>query len=172
VAREFVRLLTSINDDPDWLTLTCQQQSAYTAALTSQDLSWCGVVPYIPKRLAEFAEDLTERRVILALAELAKRNMVVIDRSTEELLVRTYVRHDGLLKKPNIARAMEKALVRVHSGDIRAAVIHELSKVYAEDSEMPCWAALSPELMIDVSADAERSRSNYSPNYSPNYSRT
>jgi len=172
MAREFVRLLTSIHDDPDWLGMTSQQHDIYIALMTSPDLSWCGVMPYIPKRLAEFAKDLTERKVIAALAELESMRMVVIDRSFDELLIRTYVRHDGLLKKPNIARAMEKALVRVHSGTIRAAVIVELGKVYADDPNMPCWDALSPELMIDVAAAGERCGANYSPNYSPNYSRT
>jgi hypothetical protein len=170
VAREFVRLLTSIHEDPDWLGMTSQQHDVYVALMTSQDLSWCGVMPYIPKRLARFSADLTERRVIGALSELENLRMVIVDRSTEELLVRTYIRHDGLLKKPNIARAMEKALVRVHSGDIRAAIIQELGRVYLDDPGMPCWDALSAELMIDVSAASERMGSNYSPNYSPIYS--
>ena len=171
MAREFVRLLTSIWDDPEWLALTCQQQTVYVAAITSPDLSWCGVVPYIPKRLAMFSTDLTERRVAAAVADLEKPRMFVLDRTTDELLVRSYVRHDGLLKKPNIARAMEKALVRVHSGVIRAAVIAELGRAYAEDPGMPCWNAMSAELMIDISAASPLVGANYSPNYSPNYSR-
>lgn len=133
MARTHIRLLTSIQEDPDWCALTTVQQQIYLAILLSDDMSWCGVAPLLPQRLIGFASDLTERKVKLAIAALASKRFVVVDDKTAEVLVRSYVRHDGILKQPNVTKAMVAAIGKVHSPALRSVVIDELGRLMRED---------------------------------------
>lgn len=135
--RTHIRLLTSIWDDPDWRALTTIQQQTYLAVLSSEDLSWCGVAPLLPQRLVKFASDLTERKVRLAIAALADARFFVVDDTTAEVLVRSYVRHDGIMKQPNVTKAMVGAIGKVHSPHLRAVVISELGRHYREEPPPP-----------------------------------
>lgn len=133
MARTHIRLLTSIRNDPDWCALTTVQQQTYLAVLLSEDLSWCGVAPYLPQRLVKFASDLTERKVRTAIGALAAARFLVVDDTTAEVLARSYVRHDGVLKQPNVTKAMVAAIGKVHSRMLRAAVVSELGRLLREN---------------------------------------
>lgn len=133
MARTHVRLLTSIRDDPDWCALTSVQQQVYLAIMLSEDMSWCGVAPLLPQRLVKFAADLTERKVRTAISGLASARFVVVDEATAEVLIRSYVRHDGILKQPNVTKAMVAAIGKVHSPTLRSVVIAELGRLMRED---------------------------------------
>ena len=135
--RTHVRMLTSIWDDDDWRALTTIQQQTYWAVLSSEDLSWCGVAPLLPQRLVKFASDLTERKVRAAISALADARFFVVDEATAEVLVRSYVRHDGIMKQPNVTKAMVGAYGKVHSANLQAVVISELGRLYREDPPPP-----------------------------------
>jgi hypothetical protein len=89
---------------------------------------------------------------------LEAANYLVIDRDTSELLVRSFIRHDELLKQPNMATAMGKAFYLIESLTVRSAVLHELRRLYAEEPEASGWkntngkglAATHPELLTLV----------------------
>ena len=156
MARNHARLLVSIWDDEDWLALTTSQQITYAALMSSEDLSWCGVALLTPQRLARTSVDMTERRVRANLKVLEAARFLVLDESTAEILVRSYVRHDDLLKQPNITKAMVKSLDRVRSADIRHAVIVELGRKYKEEPDLKGWhtiQGLRPELFEEVLAN-------------------
>ena len=125
MARDHARIFLSIWDDPEWARLNSLQQWTYLALISSRDLSYCGVLPLTPVRLL-LAQDVTERKVSAALDALADKRFVIIDRETAEVCVRTYVRHDGILKMPNVVRAMNKAWAKVHSEPIREVITDEL----------------------------------------------
>lgn len=129
--RGFARIHLSIWDG-DFPDLSSADQLVYFMLLSSRDLSYCGVTPLLPKRLTLLSTDLTERKVLASLKHLAQRRYLVVDEGTAEVLVRTYVRHDGILKQPNLVRAMNKAYDKVHSEHIREAIRDELSKAVAE----------------------------------------
>lgn len=142
MARDHARLLVSIWTDPEWTSLAGYQQTTYLALLGSVDLSWCGVAPLIPRRLVGASSDLTERRVRQSLDELAARRLLVIDTDTAEVAVRTYVRHDGILKQPNVTKAMVRALDRIHSDLLRSAVISELGRLLKDEPNLRGWATI------------------------------
>lgn len=57
MAREHARIYLSAWDDDDFLALSQVEQWAYWALLSSPDLSWCGVAPLLPQRLAKLSRD-------------------------------------------------------------------------------------------------------------------
>lgn len=132
MAREHARIFLSIWDDADFLALTVAEQQAYFALVSSPDLSWCGVLPLLPSRLARLSADGTNAKTSKALAGLESRRFIIIDRETDEMAVRTFVRHDGVMKQPNVLCAAIKAWGKVHSATIREAIREELGKAYAE----------------------------------------
>lgn len=115
--RTHARILTAIWRDRDFLALTEAAQRMYELALTQPGLTACGVVSYTPKRWAKFAKDSTARRVAAAVAELERSpsRFVVVDLDTEELLVRTFAKNDGILRQPNMVTAMWRAAAEIVS---------------------------------------------------------
>lgn len=132
MSRDYAKLYVSLADDDDFLSLNSHSQWLYTWLCLSRDLSYCGVLPYLPKRFVPLASDMTERKTVAAFRELSDKRFVVIDRSTDEVLVRSYVRRDGFLRIPNVVRAMNKAFDRVHSEEIREVVYEELARALDE----------------------------------------
>jgi len=118
--------------DTDFVDLTMAEQLVYFMLVSSKDLSYCGVAPLLPKRLRLLASDMTERKARAALEGLAAKRYLVLDETTDEALVRTYIKHDGILKQPNMIRAMTRAFDRVHSEPIRKVIRFELGKALGE----------------------------------------
>lgn len=131
MARDHARILLSIWDDSDFVSLSSVQQRTYLALISSRDLSYCGVHPLIPVRLCS-ASDMAERKVSAAIDALEAKKFLIVDRDTAEVCIRTYVRHDGILKMPNVVRAMNKAWSKVHSATIRKAIRRELGVALAD----------------------------------------
>lgn len=155
MARDHARISLDIWDDNDWTSLTSVQQIAYLTLISSPDLSYCGVLPYLPARYALLAKDWTERKFAAAITALEAGRFVIVDRTTAEVLVRSYVRHDGLLKQPNVTKALVKAYNRVHSEHLRAAIRVELARLLREIPEARGWQGLidtSPELLDELHA--------------------
>ena len=159
MARDHARLIVAIQDDPDWCDLTSSEQSTYVALLTNRDLSYCGVCPLIPERFVGTAKDRTARTFARDLARLEVPRFVVVDRETAEILVRTYVRHDGILKQRNITKSMIAAKRKVRSGVIVAAIDDELVRLYRDDPEAKGWVGFEeydPDGFTQVQARAKR----------------
>ena len=159
MARKFARILISIWDDDDFLALRTADQHAYFALVSSSDLSWCGVAPLLPQRFSKIATDMTPRKFANALDALEAGRFVIIDRETAEVSARTFVRHDDILKMPNVTKAMGRAFGLVRSPAIRSAIVSELGRAYHDDPEARGWGSLEvayPELFADVIAKGSR----------------
>jgi len=159
MAREYARLMVKIWDDPDWLNLTGDEQTSYAALISSQDLDYAGILPYLPSRYAHICRKMTERKFIAALGALEAITppFVVIDRETAEILVRTYIRHDEVLRIPNVAKAMAKAVGKIRSPRLRAVVIDELVGLTIEAPDAKGWRGIEdgyPDLYAEVAARA------------------
>jgi len=139
MAREHARLLTSIWDDEDWLALKSSHQILYLSLFSSPDLSWCGVLPLVPRRLADVSADMSEAKVRVGFGVLECSRFIITDASTAEVLVRTYVRHDGILKQPNVTKAMVRALGRVHSPVLVEAIKTELARELKANPDAAGW---------------------------------
>lgn len=155
MAREHIRLLVSIWDDPDFVALVPAEQTVYLALAGSRDLSWCGVAPLLPKRIARCAKGLTERKVSNHIAALVAKRFLLVDNETDEVAVRTYVRHDKIIGSPNVTKAMGRALGMVRSEQIADGIKDELARLLADEPDAKGWPSLKtayPELMAEVIA--------------------
>jgi hypothetical protein len=129
MARDHARIFTSIWTDPDFADLGRDEQRLYLLLLSQPDLSYCGVVGVTCRRWANLAGDTTPVDLERALGGLERAGFVVVDPDTEEVLVRSFMRNDGLLKSPNMAKAAIKAAQAVMSAAIREALAVELDRV-------------------------------------------
>lgn len=143
MARDHARIKTSIWDDPDFLALKVAEQHAYFMLASSLGLSRCGVITYIPARFDHLASDLTESRLRRAIDGLRTSRFAVVDDRTQELLVRSYVRHDGVLDRVNMGKATGTAFEAVVSADIRHAIGDELARLMKESPDLQGWVGLA-----------------------------
>ena len=139
MARSYAHIYLTIWNDPDFRGLSPDGQWLYFVMLTHPTINSCGVIEWREKRLASLSEGMTVARLRAAAWELGQRRMIAVDPETEEAVVRSFVRHDGVLKTPNPS----KGLVREH-GAIASVRIMELVSREARRAaeENPDWKGL------------------------------
>lgn len=143
MARDHARIKTSIWDDADFLGLSIAAQHAYFLLTSNLGLSRCGVITYVPARYTHLADDLTEARLRKAVDMLASTRFAVVDNRTQELLIRSYVRHDGVLDRENLGKAVGTAFEAVVSVRIKEAIGGELRRLMTEKPTLHGWKGLA-----------------------------
>lgn len=143
MARDHARVKTSIWDDPDFLRLRVREQHLYLALMSNKGLSRCGVITYIPSRFEHLAADLTPAKFRTAVAGLCDSRFVVLDERTQELVLRSYVRHDGLFDRLNMGKAVGTAFEAVVSRRVRDVVGRELARYMDDRPDLPGWKGLA-----------------------------
>lgn len=132
MARTHARILTSIWSNRDFLALTPGAQRMYLLALSQPGVAPCGVVSFTPKRWATLGNGSTVRTVIKEVEELQSRRFVAVDLDTEELLIRSFAKNDGVLKQPNMRIAMWRSAGEVVSDAIREGFVDGLPDGFTE----------------------------------------
>jgi len=143
MARDHARVKTSIWDDPDFIGLRVSEQHLYLAVMSNKGLSRCGVITYIPSRFEHLAADMTAARFKAAVTGLRQARFFVLDERTQELLLRSYVRHDGVLDRLNMGKACGTAFEAVVSDDIKQATGQELARLMKEEPDLKGWEGLA-----------------------------
>lgn len=139
MARDRANIMTGIWGDSDWRKLTVGAQHLYLLILTHSTLNYAGVGDWRPARLAAMTAGETAESIEKAGAELVASHFLYTDEVTEEVLVRSYLRHDGLLKHPRLPISMAKDYAGVSSESIRSYVAFELQKLSLEQPELALW---------------------------------
>lgn len=124
MARKEARISTSVWRNRMFTDLPLAAQGLYWMLLAQPDVSMCGVLPYLPGRWAALCGSDDH---IDALGLLEQSGFVVVDRDTSELLVRTFVKWDGVLRGPKTRSGMWKAWAGVLSDRIRRVVLDQAS---------------------------------------------
>ncbi|UYB35492.1 hypothetical protein N9A08_12780 [Arthrobacter koreensis] len=127
------------NDD-DWRGLTGNAQGLYLKLLTHPTLTYCGVADWRPGRLAKLTMSMTAQDVIEGAKELQAAAFAYVDEETEEIFLRSFVRHDGLLKHPRLSISMAKDFAAVASPRVRGFFVWELKKMFSEEPELKLWS--------------------------------
>lgn len=109
--------------DSEFRTLTPQAQWVYLMLVSQPQINNLGLLAYTPLKWARLAEGLTVDTVEAAVGELEKRWFVLVDRAASELLVRTFIKHDGTWKHPYLIKSARKLIREVESGEIRDNLI-------------------------------------------------
>lgn len=145
MARDRATINTNIWTDQDWRDLPIAEQHLYWMLSTHPDLSYVGVTDWRTARLAPMAADATREGIQETAEQLQEKRFVFIDEDTEEILIRSFMRHDGLLKQPKLSISMVNAYGSVSSKPIREVITFELQRLYAE---YPEWAAFRQEKVM------------------------
>ena len=134
--RSYASIYLTIWSDPDFRQLSADAQWLYFTMLTHPTLTSCGVMDWREKKLAGLSEDMTVERVREAAWLLGRKRMVAVDPDTEEALVRSFVRHDGTLKSPNLSKALVREYGGIVSLKLMELVSVETRRAVDEDPEL------------------------------------
>lgn len=152
MARDHARIHVDIWGDDDWLDLSVEAQMLYYTLHTSPGLSLCGAGTWQPKRLAQKSAGWTVERILAAAAELSRALFLVIDESTDEFLLRSWVKHDGLWRTPNMAVSVANARAELASRVLRGVVVFEVTKLRKSNPESTSWEKDSVVKMLSQRA--------------------
>ena len=131
MTRDYGSVQSRIWRDPDFRRLNAPEQWAYLMLCTQPDISSCGVLTVAPARWARYAADLDTPVILAALDRLQahEQHYVVLDRDTDELLVRSFIKHDKGYKNAKRLPAIKAAASSVESPLLRAYLNVEMGLV-------------------------------------------
>lgn len=161
MARGHGRILTSVWEDDDFLDLTQEQQRLYLFLISQPNLNHAGLLPLTLRRWARKAAGLTPSELDKHLASLHAERFIVVDDDTEELLIRSFVRNDGVWKQPKVMGAMVSGAMEISSRHLRRALVEEMDRVpLGELSDEPTKLRTGegPSIRAQVSAHIETLR--------------
>lgn len=119
MARGHGRILASIWEDEDFIALDEGEQRMYQFLLSQPNLNHAGLLPMTLRRWARKARGLTVGTLESRLDALEARRFTVMDTDTEELLIRSFVRNDGVWKQPKVMGAMVSGAQEILSRKLR-----------------------------------------------------
>lgn len=103
----------------DYRLLTLEAQWAYEMLISQEGLSMAGTLPYAPRKWAKLAHGLDAERLEEIIVQLEQDWYVIVDRETEELLIRSFVKHDAPWRTPNFLTAARSKYRSTESETIR-----------------------------------------------------
>ena len=150
--KDHARMNLGIWGDDDWLDCTPPAQHLYFVLWNWPTLSYCGAGDWHPGRIASKAKGWTPAAVERAAAELSRDLFLLIDETTGEFLLRSWIKHDGLWKVPNMAVSMANARAELASRTLRGVIVHEVSKVRAAHPGLSSWERAAVVSMLEQKA--------------------
>lgn len=148
MARNYAQLRSAIWQNENFKNeLDVDAQWLYFVLLSQPNINTAGVLPLQERRWARFAHGMTGPRVTAALERLNAYWYVVVDEDTEEVLVRTFIRHDGLWKQPNVLKSALGHVQSTVSPTLRAVLRYELSRLPID--ELPTERAERTRALIE-----------------------
>lgn len=142
MARKFAQIHVAIWSDHDFKALSPAEQHMYFVLLSQPRMNLCGVLDYIPSRLAMCSDEWTIDDVEGLIKQLERRRYVVVDYDTREVLLRSFIRRDGLLKSKNITIGAATDYAEVMSEKLRKSIDKELARAYRDDPKLDGWEGL------------------------------
>lgn len=139
MARDRASIRVDMWGDGDFRRLSVYAQWLYMALLSHPTLSYAGVADWRPGRIAAFSEGGTSADVVEAADELMRGRFILTDDETEEVLIRSFTKHDGLLKQPKLTVSMCNAFAAVASTSIREVIAFELQKLHDREPGLKAW---------------------------------
>lgn len=137
--RDYAQIRQDMWSDDRWRGLTPMAQWLYMLLLSDPRLTYAGVTEWHPGRIAQRAKECNGRDVLIAAAELADAHFVIIDEDTEEVAIRSFLKHDPVMRNPRLAVTMAKDFGVVASNKIRAGIVYELQRLKRADPDLPAW---------------------------------
>lgn len=126
MARTYARIDVKRPLDPDWRALTCRQQAVYDFLLSNPKLSLCGALDVKLGSWSGMSADMDATALVDTLSDLEASGYIGWDRTTDEVVLRTFVRHDGVLQNQNLGKGMWSAWHTLESPALRQFVVDNL----------------------------------------------
>lgn len=159
MARSFGRVKVEVwQSGSDFRGLTLEQQAVYVMLISQPFITSVGVLDYDVRRWARLAAGVEIAEMVEIIESLEARDYVIVDRDTDELLVRSFIKHNEPWKRPNNLVSARSMFRSVESDSIREYLEQRhpwLAGSGAQDHEE-----------IDRVEAAQNSSSYSSPNYS------
>ena len=130
--RDRANIRTDIWGDSDWRRLSFGAQWLYQHVLTHATLKTVGVADWRLPRTQRVAQGLTMPALREFTRELTDAFFLIVDDDTEEVLVRSYFRHDGVLTNPNMLKTVKRDYAAVTSDLLRGVIAHEANRLRTE----------------------------------------
>ena len=135
MARKEARVFTGIWDQPDWQKLSADAQWMYMFLISQTDIAHTGVLSLRERRWAQSAQGLVGKDILLRLGELEQAGYVVVDERTEEVLVRSFMRHDQVFLQPNLMHSAVAMLPAIRSHRVRHALWVEITRIVRDNGD-------------------------------------
>lgn len=160
MARGHGRILTSIWEDSDFLKLDEREQRFYLFLISQPNLNHAGLLPLTLRRWSRKAHGLTSAEVEKRLQSLDGAQFIVVDDDTEELLIRSFVRNDGVWKQPKVMGAMVSGALEISSWRLRSALLAEVDRIPLDElSDEP--GTRGPSIRTQVAEHIEALRKSF-----------
>ena len=159
MARKFAQIHVAIWTDEDFKSLSPAEQHMYFVLLSQPRLNLCGVMDFIPSRLAMCVYEWTADDVERLVKSLEDKRYVVVDYDSRELLLRSFIRRDGLLKAKTITIGAASDYAEVMSEKLRSTIDKELRRAFRDDPTLAGWQGLkeaNPVLFNRVTEGAKK----------------
>jgi hypothetical protein len=154
MARGHGRILTSVWEDADFLALDEREQRLYLFLISQPNLNHAGLLDLTLRRWARKARGLTVAELDRRIATLEEARFVVVDDDTEELLIRTFVRNDGVWRMPKVMGAMVSGAAEISSVKLRLALLDEMNRLPLDElSNEPGARGMSVRQQVDEHLD-------------------
>lgn len=129
MARSYANIVTAMWAVAEWRALPVHAQHAYLMLVTQPDISAAGVLAITDRRWSGYAADMTIETLTSSLQALADARFLIIDWDGDELLVRSFLRHDKGYTNPKRRMAIFAACREVRSPIVRQALAAELRRL-------------------------------------------
>ncbi|MFE2324644.1 hypothetical protein ACFXD5_12115 [Streptomyces sp. NPDC059385] len=129
MARGHGRILTSIWEDADFLDLEEREQRLYLFLISQPNLNHAGLLDLTLRRWARKARSLTSAELEKLLQALESARFIVMDEDTEELLIRSFIRNDGVWRMPKVMGAAVSGALEISSKRLQQALLDEMDRI-------------------------------------------
>jgi hypothetical protein len=148
--RTEARVFTSIWKDKHFRALSWGTQWLFFTLISQPSMAHCGVIPLRPSRWALLAPDLTVERVEAAIEEAIETRFAIADHETGELLVRSLMRRDKVLRQPFMIGSVTDGIHDIESVRIASAVLAEMVRIRDEGDVNKGIAQAVDQLIRDL----------------------
>lgn len=155
--RSYAHVVTSIWTDPDFCARSAGAQRTYFMLFSQPDINAAGILPLTIKRWALTVKQSERKNLASWLNELTAENFVVVDDSTEELLVRSFIKWDHGYNNQKRIPVILDGMRAVRSLKLASILRDEARKVELDVSSVfPQVNTLSPYLYQETDENPDR----------------